>query len=143
MTIVSFEIAKKLKEKGYPQDVQHCIRWYPTEYYKNSYIGEYFEGELQEIEDYFEDRISAIHIMENEKKGVIAPTLSQVLKWLREEKKIFIHIDVYENDKFDYFFGIAVQGDKTWERKYIGEKDYNTYELAAIAGIEYCLDNLI
>ena len=40
---------------------------------------------MQEIEDYFGDRISAIHIIENEKKGVVAPTISQVLKWLKEE----------------------------------------------------------
>lgn len=142
MEIVPFLLAKKLKEKGFPQDIQHCIGWYPTEYYKNSCIGEYFEGELQEIEDYYGDRISAIHIIENEKKGVIAPTISQVLKWLREEKKIYIMIDrsfsvknswhyvICNNDDFEHL----VQQESIPNRK---------WELAALAGIEYVVNNLI
>ena len=63
--------------------------------------------------------------------------------WLRKEKKIFIHIDVSTNDKFDYFFSIATQGDETWKIEYVEEDDYATYEEATLAGIEYVLDNLI
>lgn len=117
---VPFEIAKKLKEKGFREKV-------------NAYYGKH-------------ENIFDVHPaldMNDADYRASAPTISQVLKWLRDKKKIFIHIDVYENDKFDYFFGIAVQGDETWERKYIGEEDYKTYELAAIAGIEYVIDNLI
>jgi hypothetical protein len=142
---VPFEIAKKLKEKGYPQDIQHCIGWYPTEYYKNSCIGEYFEGELQEIEDYFGDRISAIHITENEKKGVIAPTIPQVLKWLREKKKMHIMINFWPAGySAEIFTEIGKDKDSfCWER-YIDEcYYYESYELAALAGIEYVIDNLI
>lgn len=73
----------------------------------------------------------------------ILPTISRVLKWFREEKNIFIPIDVYTNDKFDYFFGIATKGDETWEMQYVGEEDYKTYEQAALAGIEYVLENII
>ena len=140
MEFVNFEIAKKLKEKGYPQDIQHCIGWYPTEYYKNSCIGEYFEGELQEIEDYFGDRISAIHIMENEKKGVIAPTISQVLKWLREEKKLHISIEYGYEEILVWDFEIRLIG--TYGRWWTDET-YSSYELAVFAGIEYVIDNLI
>lgn len=144
---VTFEIAKKLKEKGFPQDIQHCIGWYPTEYYKNACIGEYFEGELQEIEDYFGDRINAIHIIENEKKGVIAPTISQVLKWLREEKKY--HIEFVGN-ACGYLFIISdvpsEGGTDRYCSDYSGPNDGGTwdkYEDCAIASIEYVLDNLI
>lgn len=144
---VPFELAVKLKEKGFPQDIQHCIGWYPTEYYKNSCIGEYFEGELQEIEDYFGDRISAIHIIENEKKGVIAPTISQVLKWLREEKKY--HIEFVGN-ACGYLFIISdvpsEGGTDRYCSDYSGPNDGGTwdkYEDCALVAIEYCLDNLI
>lgn len=137
---VSFEIAKKLKEKGYPQDIQHCIGWYPTEYYKNSCIGEYFEGELQEIEDYYGDRISAIHIIENEKKGVIAPTIPQVLKWLRE-KDIMVEIIVNLGDNGVWQFAFRVQTKKFYERA--TKCDYTSYESAALFCIEYIIDNLI
>ena len=140
---VPYELAVKLKEKGFPQDIQHCIGWYPTEYYKNSCIGEYFEGELQEIEDYFGDRISAIHIIENEKKGVIAPTISQVLKWLREEKGIYIQITLFE---YCYDYCILdtkmVYYDNEHKVLHQGPTGYS-YDEAAIAGIEYVLDNLI
>lgn len=140
MEIVSFEIAKKLKGKGFPQDTEYCMKWYPTEYYKNSCIGEYFEGELQEVED-FGDRIQAIHIVENEKKGVIAPTISQVLKWLREEKNIEVVASFSYSNKV---WGYQV-GDMTLSEDSILFHDYSfpTYELAALAGIEYVLNNLI
>lgn len=140
MEICKFEIAKKLKEKGFPQDIQHCIGWYPTEYYKNACIGEYFEGELQEIEDYFGDRISAIHIIENEKKGVIAPTISQVLKWLREEKKLHISIEYgyAEIPLWDFEIRLIGNYGRWW-----ADEIYSSYEQATLAAIEYCLDNLI
>lgn len=144
---VTFELAKKLKEKGFPQDIQHCIGWYSTEYYKSSCIGEYFEGELQEIEDYYEDRISARHIIENEKKGVIAPTISQVLKWLREEKKY--HIEFVGN-ACGYLFIISdvpsEGGTDRYCSGYSGPNDGGTwdkYEDCVLAAIEYVLDNLI
>lgn len=143
---VTFELAVKLKEKGYPQDIQHCIGWYPTEYYKNSCIGEYFEGELQEIEDYFEDRISAIHITENEKKGVIAPTISQVLKWLREEKLILIGLSPmqeYDGNEMIEWCSTIYKADKQGGMSWMEELYYESYEQAALAGIEYALDNLI
>lgn len=157
MDFVSYDIAKKLKEKGFPQDIQHCIGWYPTEYYKNSCIGEYFEGELQEIEDYFGDRISAIHITENEKKGVIAPTISQVLKWLREEKKMYVEPCILADADTDAdgkvineytYWSFSVTHIETGDMIYfeyerIDDKRFDSYEQAAIAGIEYCLDNLI
>lgn len=72
-----------------------------------------------------------------------APTISQVLKWLREEKKIFICIDLRFDvlqGKFVYRFYITnlinQDRDSTLE-------DYNDWESTAIAGTEYCLDNLI
>lgn len=85
------------------------------------------------------------------------PTISQVLKWLREEKKIFIAINIgycyesYEkpfptNPKMEpilkgYYYGICELGnlnDKNSLSKY-----FEAPEQAALAGIEYCLDNLI
>lgn len=72
-----------------------------------------------------------------------APTISQVLKWLRKEKKIFICIDLLEsgycydiqknvvinNTEFDFDVVMLMTG------------CYETYELAALAGIEYVIDN--
>lgn len=84
------------------------------------------------------------------------PTISQVLKWLREEKKIFIAINIgycyesYEkpfptNPKMEpilkgYYYGVWDLGnlnDKNGRSEY-----FESHELAALAGIEYAL-NLI
>lgn len=96
-----------------------------------------------------EDFVPYETVLKLEKKGYKGKTIRyhghiyDVLKWLREEKKIFIRIDVCQNDRFDYFFSIAKQGDESWEFLYDGEKDYKSYELTALAGIEYVIDNLI
>lgn len=126
---VPYELAVKLKEKGFPQrpDYFNYSSYYDWDGLRKIHS-------LSNASVCFDPNISKDNIY-------FAPTISQVLKWLREEKKIFIHIDVYTNDKFDYFFGIAVQGDETWEMMYVGEEDYRTYELAALAGINYIIDN--
>ena len=139
---VPFEIAQKLKEKGYSQDTNKHNAWYATEYYKNSCLGEYFEGELTPIGEYG-NKINALHIIEVENKGVIAPTISQVLKWLRESKKMFVQISLFQ---YCYDYCILdtemVYYDNEHKVLHQGPTGYS-YEEAAIAGIEYCLDNLI
>lgn len=130
MDFVTYEVAKKLKEKGFREP---CFATYDNDgmlgyvyYQPQSIHAVSFDDCL-----YYGDDV------------VVTPTISQVLKWFREKKKIFIHIDVSTNDKFDYFFSIATQEDETWKIEYVGEDDYDTYEKAATDGIEYVLDNLI
>jgi hypothetical protein len=132
---VTYEVAKKLKEKGFREK---CLCRY-CNYSKTLRINE-VEPKIARKIDYSEFFKCYNSYVDND---IDDPTISQVLKWLREEKKIFVHIDVSTNDKFDYFFTIAIQGDETWEIEYVEENDYNTYEKASIAGIEYVLDNLI
>ena len=90
--------------------------------------------------------ISDIGAYENEYFGenIAAPTISQVLKWLRE-KKIHLVVDIEPNG---YFFIINYNITTTFDDKY--EFDiykslscYNDDKQAFIAGIEYVLDNLI
>ena len=129
---VNFSIAKKLKEKGFnPQKQPNYL---------------YYNGELVEVKDHY-----------NISPYEYAPTISQVLKWLREEKRIFVAINIgycYESDEIPfptnpkmepilkgYYYGI-------WELDNLNDKNgrskyFETPELAAIAGIEYTLDNLI
>ena len=67
-----------------------------------------------------------------------APTISRSLKWLRKEKKIHICID-FEED-MNWYYQIAIYGSRDIATDGYG---YNDYEIAALAGIEYVLDNLI
>lgn len=135
MDFVTFEIAKKLKEKGFREE---CFAHYPI-------CGEDYE-EYNCIED---DRcgISLFDLCRcynNEDSRLIdAPTISQVLKWLRE--KYSIHISTkpyscedgllwpYEIRKFNKNI-VFIMANKT---------GFTKEEQASLAGIEYVLDNLI
>lgn len=64
------------------------------------------------------------------------PRIDEVLAWLREEKKIHIGISP------QWQYTVYDMRCNPW----IGRSDmqnYDDYTKAAIAGIEYCLDNLI
>lgn len=75
------------------------------------------------------------------------PTISKVLKWLREEKKMHIEIFLY-NGSYSYFIKSITQICKDdLFHKCLNEdtvdEEYATYEQAVLAGIEYVIDNLI
>jgi hypothetical protein len=119
---VNFKLAKKLKEKGYPQHIAedaYIIDNYGEEKY---IIGDRLPIPL--VPDYMDD--------------VSAPTISQVLKWLREEKGI--HVCIALGEFSDWMYDVArIDGHMFCK----AEDDFNSYEQATLAGIEYVLDNLI
>lgn len=84
MEFVSFEIAKKLKEKGYPQVKKNSLAMYNED-------GDWYSlaKNLDEFEYSFEDF---------DEHDYICPTISQVLKWLRKEKSIYLSIDAEHED---------------------------------------------
>lgn len=105
---VTFEIAKKLNEKGFDWI---CSRYYSLDnkkLKKNEYWG-------------YEERISA-------------PTISQALKWLREEKKI--HIGVL----YHGYYAVWIQPMKRNEAEHVIH-ECKTNEAAELEGIEFVLDN--
>lgn len=109
---VTYELAVKLNRKGFDKDTVH--------YY----------NELGQI------CVSLV----DEEYPYPCPTISKVLKWLREEKGIFVDIRFnrhYQLYKY-YVFTMSAEGEDMY-----GEYPVDTYEQAALAGIEYCLDNLI
>ena len=77
------------------------------------------------------------------------PTVAQVLRWLREVKGIDVlpqrgHINLDNNGKVTRYYNVDI----FFERRFActldnDEQDYSTYEKAAIAGIEYVIDNLM
>ena len=124
MEVVTFQIAKKLEEKGFDWDTSEM----------------------------FERNILACRYDDCRK-----PTISQVLKWLREEKKIFIAVLVITDCSNDADNSICEEW-SFWSFSVINLNDgstlyddfekidcieYQSYEESALAGIEYVLDNLI
>ena len=73
------------------------------------------------------------------------PTHQMAMKWLREEKNIFIviepHMYDYINEKNSSYVTSLWQGDNYYEN--ITSKDYPTYEEAVEAALKYTLKNLI
>lgn len=106
---VSFDLAKKLKERGF-------------RYNKNNLL----------------DRLC----MENQ---INHPSIYQVLKWLRDSNAIFVHISIYSKGWYcDVYTYEYYEEDREYGAKHIVQLDeFSTYEEAALAGIEYALDNLI
>ena len=131
---VTYELAVKLKEKGFKEK---CIAYYWEK------INEHTPSFL--VEDNMpEYGLNILDLLSNHNQAewspfIDAPTISQVLKWLREEKKIHIVIDF--DGGMGWYYQIALYGLTTYEKE--SEHKNNSYEQAAIAGIKYVLDNLI
>jgi hypothetical protein len=121
---VPFEIAKKLEGLGFDESSMFFYR--------------------EDGED------KCVHCVDINKpliddKVIIAPTISQVVSWLEDKKKIFLTVDI---EPMGFFFIInydILTNDN-------GEYEFNIYNStttypssieAALAGIEYVLDNLI
>lgn len=122
---VTFEIAKKLKEKGFDEE---CYTFYVYD----------------SKEFYREERIPCYNSFSDD---YAAPTLQMAMKWLREKKKY--HIEFVGN-ACGYLFIISdipsEGGTDRYCSDYSGPNDGGTwdkYEDCAIASIEYVLDNLI
>lgn len=123
---VSFEVAKLLNEKGF--------NWRTQYVYTLDGTG------------------STPHKIGNwrAKSNIQKPTHQMAMKWLREEKDIFIEVE-YINPKA---CGCTIIEQKdggviaawNWDRFQYASKNPlvgNTYENAVIAGIQYVLENLI
>lgn len=120
---IPFELAVKLKEKGYPQRT----------------FGEYDMQGACYIED---GRFYENGCITEVARAYTAPTISQVLKWLREEKKIHVVCPFYKDKGFYYY--VQRLGNAARIVSSFGDSDdcFATYEQAAIAGIEYVLEYL-
>lgn len=144
---VSFEIAKKLKEKGFKEK---CLAYYDIDdnvglLYNTQYSDEYSPCQYTDLlQSHNTD--TTVAQPDDSENCCDAPTISQVLKWLRKEKLILIGLSPmqeYDVEETIEWCATVYKADKQGGLSLKEELYYESYELAAIAGIKYCLDNLI
>ena len=137
---VTYEIAVKLKEKGF--DCNEPFAMYNElgvfhKLYSSADFTVSYGVNLRDCYDYddFDDH------------DTVAPTISQVLLWLREEKRL--HVE-FISAAYGYTFIISkvpsCGGSDIYHARNHGPNDggaWDDYEDCAKASVEYILDNLI
>lgn len=139
---VPFELAVKLKEKGFKEK---CIAYYWEK------INEHTPSFV--VEDNMpEDGLNILDLLSNHNQAewspfIDVPTISQVLKWLRDEKKIFIVIAVNPTlstkDKIAYYYQVYSNSNGVTSDYYESEECYAQWEDCAIESIKSVLKYLI
>ena len=123
---VTYELAVKLKEKGFDAP---CYGYYHCNGGNDSF-------ELCGNGD-------CDFLNSKNKHRIAAPTIPQVLKWLREEQKLHVEVMFIRplHNRAKYYI-TDVDGGKG-DFMDVADEHYETWEQATLAGIEYVLDNLI
>ena len=125
MEFVTYEIGKKLQEKGYTHGY-NCFGYRPI--YSDEYTIKYLIDVGAYERGYYGENIPC-------------PTISQVFKWMREKNNI--HITVGQSGETKWCYVIVYLNEAYFDNSNIIKSKFDTYEQAALAGIEYVLDNLI
>ena len=126
---VSFELAKLLKEKGFDEKCRAI----------------YEDGVLHIQDEFLYNSDSDKKLIEGDEDDswvfVTAPTLQMAMKWLREKHKIFI--DIGYNNYYNEYKWVLFTMDRNKDITPHFEYNYDSYESACEAAIEWCLTNLI
>ena len=135
---VTYEIAFKLKEKGFKEQ---CLAYYTKD--SNFYYNTSYGSDVESAFKSFNSRPN--HICG---KRIDAPIISQVLKWLREEKNISVQPSSIRGNRWESQITFTDENDKKLVEKFLDGSFWagrrsKTYEEAALAGIQYVIDNLI
>ncbi len=125
---VTYQIALKLKEKGFPQVKDNALAMYNED-------GEWFSlaTNLDKDEYSFEDF---------DDRDCVCPTIAQALKWLREEKHLEAN-GCYDNDEQGWLGYVCEMNVQDLYAFHILKEHHKLYEEAALSAIEYTLNNLL
>ena len=129
---VSFETAKLLKEKGFPQNPYICNTAYTLR-------GKFSNNAKSFVHNFAEFDKCGIKPLTYS----MAPTLQMALKWLREVHNLWIALlkDADYGWKYKPQSMTVLREERFDCSPFTGY--YSTYEQACEAAIKYCLENLI
>lgn len=122
MDFVNFYLANRLKKVGFTLPESEIIGKFDSDglFHSQLYINFTETMDLDEI---------------------IAPTIPQVLEWLRKEKKI--HIGFGHSPRKKWRYVVMYMDDRFYNKPTLAVDGFIKIEQAALAGIEYVLDNLM
>ena len=136
MKFVDKQLAIKLKEKGFDKP---CFGYYhKVQDKKLKPHLNYTNGGT--ILNLYNKHIDSTYVVD-------APTIDQVLEWLREEKNIFIWMKPYHTyatkNNICWDWNISIVNNNHELSKYCSDEGFAEYEYACIAGIEFVVKHLI
>jgi hypothetical protein len=138
--LVSYRISIKLMEKGFPQHLSDDF---------------YADGEGVWVEDFSTDSptfnvgdlVPDLYGIPTDGDEIAAPTIYQVIKWLRDFKYIYVYVEPFPTmstkDKVAFSYVICSESDGDSMTKITEPTMHVKYEDALESGIEYVIDNLI
>lgn len=140
---VPFELAKKLKEKGFREK---CLTYYDVEdnvglLYNTQYTDDISPCQYTDLlQSHNTD--TTVAQPDDSENCCDAPTISQVLTWLRKKKNIFVVTFIADdsNAPLTYEIYMGTECLLTHHGEYFTLQEWDKCNLV---GIEYCLDNLI
>ena len=127
---VTFEQAKALKELGFDWKCNHYYNVITKEFRENY---NYYSPE-----DAFENP-SSYDNHNNDPHCVSVPTLAQAQKWLREEKQIYLFIDMGVNSNRQYYWYIT---DSEGNSRKVSFSPFDSFEEALTSGIDKAIEIL-
>ena len=147
MKFVSKELALKLKEKGFDKP---CFGGYNIVTPTGHIDGELVLNKTETRGCVYKDCLESYNLLNKQffyDNIVDAPTIDQVLEWLRDEKNIFIWMKPYHTyatkNNICWDWNISIVNNTHELSKYCSDEGFAKHEDACIAGIEYVINNLI
>lgn len=167
---VTFEIAKKLKEKGFNEGCEYTFynnyrvrdeiyEKHPGlsddgyEDLRKKYGGPYKDEEvygyyIEPLKLYSRNSTIGVNPVTKQKVPTnqlcSCPNIYQVLKWLRKEKKLYVGVTYSPKiEGSQDFFYATIQYIGDYKKTIYPDDSYDRWEEAALNGIEYAIDNLI
>ena len=140
---VSYDLAVKLKKKGFRNK---CLAYYLNNDLVFNVCN--FRGAgVENLLTSYNSLSDVDNIYDAYKYMVDAPTIDQVLKWLREEKRLHIEIGIWDRKYFPAIVHIYIPDENivhcSQSTFLDDENTFDSYEEAVLASIEYVLKNLI
>lgn len=144
---VSFEVAKLLKEKGFPQEYD--------KFNANVYNEEDYEREYEVQRMVLQTELVKSGTLCNYPAGIsgpkcYAPTYEEVLEWLRENYNIYIMVEPHSfvqnkavNYEANYWFKGHYYESYSTKNHPLEGKVWDKYKDATNAIIDYCITTLI